>query len=37
LSHGATKKRDVAIPGREHKGVYFAEQFRMRCGTSAFS
>ncbi len=27
LSHGATKKRDVAIPGREHQGVYFAEQF----------
>ncbi|MDQ3232529.1 MAG: glutamate synthase subunit beta, partial [Pseudobdellovibrionaceae bacterium] len=27
LSHGATKKRDVPIPGREHQGVYYAEQF----------
>lgn len=27
LTCGATHKRDVAIPGRELKGVYFAEQF----------
>ncbi|MFY7929842.1 MAG: glutamate synthase subunit beta [Oligoflexus sp.] len=27
LACGATKKRDVSIPGRELSGVYFAEQF----------
>ncbi len=27
MTCGATKKRDVAIPGREAQGVYFAEQF----------
>ncbi len=27
LACGATQKRDVAIPGRELSGVYFAEQF----------
>lgn len=27
LCSGATKKRDVAIPGRDANGVYFAEQF----------
>ncbi|MEI8025168.1 MAG: glutamate synthase subunit beta [Pseudomonadota bacterium] len=27
LACGAAKKRDVQIPGRESKGIYFAEQF----------
>jgi len=27
LSCGATKKRDVSIPGRENNGIYFAEKF----------
>ncbi len=27
LSCGATKKRDVSIPGREHDGIHFAEKF----------